>query len=359
MQTTHIINRLKKKRFLFFFTNLQMAYAQTIDRSTHSKKEQISYFNILIVGASNSFVRTFCEILKPIVIRGTFKEPKNKTLLGNLKRIDDIYTVSMEIKQDERRTALPITDTPGLLPVPKMTEEFKAVANHMNDQYARTFSEEFKARRNIKVSDTQVHVCLYFLFSFVKSHLSSLDRYAISILSSQTNVAPIIGKADTIAMAQVAHLKYTIKNEFFNNSGMCVYGHFNVGCADRTDDTNFFQVIDMFEKSLAKEEDADDHAMVDYLQHMPYTTISHEEDCGPNTAGPRLVQLGRRYPWSFVECCNPAHCDLLLLKICSCLLIWICSKQILLSCFTNPTDQSNCWKAKKFKYLKPFPLQDE
>ncbi|KAG1450690.1 hypothetical protein G6F56_008273 [Rhizopus delemar] len=295
-----------------------MTYTQTIDRSTHSKKEQISYFNILIVGATNSgktsFVRTFCEILKPIVIRGTFKESKDKILLGSLKRTDEIYTVSMEIEQDERRTALSITDTPGLLPVPEMTEELKAVANHINDQYARTFSEEFKVRRNLKVSDTQVHVCLYFLSSFVKSHLSSLDRYAISILSSQTNVVPIIGKADKIAMAQVAHLKYIIKNEFFNSSGLCVYGHFDMGCADETDDTNFFRVIDMFEKSLAKEEDVDDYAMVDYLQHMPYTTISHEEDYSLNAPGSRLVQLGRRYPWSFVECCNPAHCDLLLLK---------------------------------------------
>ncbi|KAI9277578.1 Septin-type guanine nucleotide-binding (G) domain-containing protein [Sporodiniella umbellata] len=309
-------------------------YAETVTRVSHSKKEHISYFNIIVAGASNtgktSFIRTFCEMLKPSTIQGTFRESRPKTLTDTIRCTEEMYTVSMEIEKDDQRTALSFTDTPGLLPQAIMTEQLKAIVNHIDDQFARTLSEEIKPKRNTKAADTQVHACIYFISPNNKARLSAMDKFAIKSLSGRVNVIPVICKADTLTTAQSDALKDMIRKEIFNDHQMRVYGHIDIGepknpnRSGRAEEiTNLTKVIDVLEECLAEDDDLDVRVMVDYLQAMPYTTISHEEieskrSNEPTTNSQKTLsaqsQLGRRYPWAFIECSNPDHCDLILLE---------------------------------------------
>lgn len=222
--------------------------------------------------------------------------------------------------------------------------------------------------------DTHVHACLYFIVGAGFQGLSEVDKFILKVLSSRVNVIPILSKADTLTSAQHQWLKETIKEEIFNIYRIPVYGHILVedseegeyskdGKDDENDikDTNFdkkdeahlSKIINMLQDCMFKDMDEDACAMLEYLHTMPFSMISYEENFetgrpieirsheinGCQTSTESLQEnyndsvakiinssektqtminhnqaLGRRYPRSVVECCNPDHCDFLLLK---------------------------------------------
>ncbi|KAG1055926.1 hypothetical protein G6F43_002142 [Rhizopus delemar] len=353
-----------------------MLYSQKLSQNSYSKKESITSFNIMIVGATGSgktsFIRTFCEFLKQDIIQGTYKETGNKALKNSLQSTEEIYTTSMHIEENGKRTALTFIDTPGISS--PVIQQLQSLTSYIDSQYFRTLAEESKLQRDAKAVDTHVHACLYFIVGAGFQGLSEVDKFILKVLSSRVNVIPILSKADTLTSAQHQWLKETIKEEIFNIYRIPVYGHIQVedseegeyskdGKDDENDikDTNFdkkdeahlSKIINMLQDCMFKDMDEDACAMLEYLHTMPFSMISYEENFetgrpieirsheinGCQTSAESLQEnyndsvakiinssektqtminhnqaLGRRYPWSVVECCNPDHCDFLLLK---------------------------------------------
>ncbi|KAI8137945.1 Septin-domain-containing protein, partial [Fennellomyces sp. T-0311] len=298
-----------------------------------SRKEPISYLNIMVVGHAGTgktmFVRTLCERLKCNMIQGTLKESRPMVLKEPLRATEDLYSVSMHVEENGERTSFTLIDTPGFDEGLAIDHQLRYISKYIDHQFERTLIEETKVRRDTKALDTHIHACLYFLDT-LSNTLSDTDRYALRVLSSRVNVIPIIGKVDTLTMIERNNLKKGFRNDMFDALQIPVYGYLD---ADYDDDeeasdkdslrekeeppihpeaakggsVTINRIIDMLEECVREDDDDDARAMIEYLEHMPLTLFGYEED--PDTGRPLLNVLGRRYPWAVIECCNPAHCD--------------------------------------------------
>ncbi|KAG1383392.1 hypothetical protein G6F61_001412 [Rhizopus arrhizus] len=275
----------------------------------------------------------------------------------------------MHIEENGKRTALTFIDTPGLSS--PVFQQLQSLTSYIDSQYSRTLAEESKLQRNAKAVDTHVHACLYFIVCAGFQGLSEVDKFILKVLSSRVNVIPILSKADTLTSAQHQWLKEKIKEEIFNVHHIPVYGYIQVEDReedeygkddendikytnfDKKDEAHLPKIINMLQDCMLEDMDEDACAMLEYLHTMPFSMISYEESfetgrpieirsheiSGCQTSTESLQEnynnsvaniinsfektqtminhkqtLGRHYPWSIVECCNPDHCDFLLLK---------------------------------------------
>ncbi|KAI9496066.1 Septin-type guanine nucleotide-binding (G) domain-containing protein [Zychaea mexicana] len=308
---------------------LYNAYSQKLSgqQTARSRKEPISYFNVMVAGQAGTgktmFVRTLCERLKCNIIQGTLEESRPMVLKEQLRATEDFYSVSMHVEEDGERISFTLIDTPGFDDGLAIDHQLRYVAKYIDHQFERTLIEETKVKRDTKALDTQIHACLYFLDT-MDNCLSDTDRYALRVLSSRVNVIPIIGKADTLTVCQRENLKKGFRNDIFDALQIPIYGFIDLE-DDQEDEASNGQalergsltmtcILEMLRECVDEDDDEDARTMIGYLEQMPYTTFGYEED--PDTGRPvpltpRETQhiLGRRYPWAVVECSNPDHCD--------------------------------------------------
>lgn len=180
--------------------------------------------------------------------------------------------------------------------------------------------------------------------------MSEADKYILKMLSTRVNIIPVIGKSDTLTVAQREQIKSVFRREIFDILQIPIYGYIdvedddNVSASQQPHQMN--RMLDMLQECVEEDKDEDASALIDYLHSMPFTLVGYEED--PDTGRPlnlanittnssRLLDedeemaspvtpkrtnsrmnsknvLGRRYPWAVVECCNPTHCDFSQLK---------------------------------------------
>ncbi|KAG0169799.1 Ca(2+)-dependent cysteine protease [Apophysomyces sp. BC1015] len=381
----------------------QLSSSHPIDLigQTKSRKEAVSHLNVMVVGMTGSgksaFVKTLYERMKYNIIQGTYRESKLAVMKEPLQKTEDLYSISMQLEENGQRTALTVIDTPGLTSGANADQQLRYITNYIDHQFERTLAEETKVRRDAKALDTHIHTCIYFI-NTSEGSFSDIDRYIIRLLSSRVNVVPVIGKADTLTLAQREILKKSLRRETFDIMHIPVYGYIATGdeydddedTDDNDDDEeeesnedseedsqgderreNYSQltkkkgeielegsvtikrIVDMLQERVDEDRDEDAAAMIDYLEHMPFTLISYEEDhdtgrpvfltqssssdsgydepCSPtpvngNATSPTYRNqhkksdktsrpiLGRRYPWATIECCNPEHCEFEILK---------------------------------------------
>lgn len=122
-----------------------MLYNAYSHKLSKSRKDTLSYLNVMVVGSIGSgktaFVRTFCETLKHDVIQGSFKESKPMVLKDPLRPTDELYTVSMHIEENGQRTALTIIDTPGFTTGYAVDHQLRYIAKYIDYQFERTLAE--------------------------------------------------------------------------------------------------------------------------------------------------------------------------------------------------------------------------
>jgi hypothetical protein len=231
-------------------------------------------------------------------------------------------------------------------------------------------------KRNPKAVDTRVHACLYFLDPSDRS-LGANDLEILKRLSTRVNVIPVIGKGDTLTIAQKAVIQPTIMHEIFDRYKIPIFGYPDLD----DDEEEEFEVLDTVqeedeneeEKIKGKEEnhglpngqgkkpenavdqqsslyeeicnetdldtlDEETRGLVEYLRKSPYVLISYEEN--PDTGRPIVIKgdqnsqqrldeetamspqpgslktniIGRQYPWATLDCLNPQFSDFSILK---------------------------------------------
>ncbi|KAI7861972.1 Septin-domain-containing protein, partial [Spinellus fusiger] len=289
-------------------------YSQKTTGQNRSRREPMSYLNIILVGplgcGKTAFLRTLCESMKNNIIQGTYKESKSMALKEPLSHTQEFYSVSMHIEENGERTAFTIIDTPGFMAGYAMEHQLRYMVDYIDHQYQLTFAEEKKIKRNARALDTHIHACLYFLDGRVTT-LSDLDKYVIRTLGSRVNIIPVIGKADTLSAAQRDILKKNFHKEAFDPDHLPVFGYIDVEEED-DEDTNktypqekdtalctrspgksptrtgvYKSILDFLQERIDEDHDEDASAMLKYLNSMPFMLVSYEED--PETGRPVTI----------------------------------------------------------------------
>ncbi|KAI8344205.1 Septin-domain-containing protein [Chlamydoabsidia padenii] len=346
-----------------------------------SRKPAVSHFNVMVVGFSGvgktSFARTILESLK-------LKMPKEKReamfqssssgtglslIQGPLERTLVPYTVSVDIEVDGEKMVLTLIDTPGFETDYTVDKQLHDILGYIEHQFDLTLAEENKVKRNPKAVDTQVHACLY----FVDPNKKDLDEYDVRVLSklaNRVNVIPVIGKSDTLTLAQRNRLKPSIIKSIYNTHKIPLYGmpedeedeeeeqeeqgdannmkginsdgdnsnnetdptsRIN-GNHDKTIDDNGDTLVKGTDNSNNKKEspsldvflqqfdydkeDDEVQSFIDYLRAIPFTFIAYEED--PTTGKPieltskdneTSIPLGRDYGWGIIDCLSDDYSD--------------------------------------------------
>lgn len=124
---------------------LYNTYSQKLSGGSRSRKDPVSYLNIMVVGSAGlgktAFVRTFCETLKQDVIQGSYRESKFMVLNEPLRTTRELYTVSMHIQERGQRTALTLIDTPGFTSGSAIEHQLKYISKYIDYQFERTLAE--------------------------------------------------------------------------------------------------------------------------------------------------------------------------------------------------------------------------
>lgn len=185
--------------------------------------------------------------------------------------------------------------------------------------------------------------------------MSEADKYILKMLSTRVNIIPVIGKSDTLTVAQRENIKSVFKREIFDILRIPIYGYIDAeddststptAAAIKQQPQRMHKVLEMLQECVEEDKDEDASALIDYLHNMPFTLVGFEEDPETglplNIAANRFTEstiatkdeemsspitskrtnsrmnsknvLGRRYPWAVVECSNPTHCDFSQLK---------------------------------------------
>ncbi|CAO0795239.1 unnamed protein product [Mucor circinelloides] len=310
-----------------------------------SRKNQISHFNVMVVGFSGvgktSFVRTLLETLSldqanTIANNGNKKRrdsfmSENSSILvqeqlqGPIERTTQPYTISREIEVEKKeRIILTIIDTPGFGAEYLVDKQLHDITKYIEHQFDLTLQEESKVKRNPKAVDTQVHCCLYFIDP-KKSALDEFDIRILKRLSNRVNVIPIIGKADNLTLAQRNRLKPSIIKDIYTTYKIPIYGMPDDDEDDEDDDeeeegskketkpTTLDQFLQQFDY---EKEDNDTQSVLDYLHTIPFTVIAYEDE--PETGNPIEIspdiKLGRDFGWGSIDCLGEKYSDFVKLK---------------------------------------------
>lgn len=125
--------------------NQKLSGSHSRSKSTRSRKDPVSYLNIMVVGSIGSgktaFVRTFCETLKHDIIQGSYKESKPMVMKEPLQSTRELYKVSMHIEDNGQRTALTLIDTPGFTSGLAIDHQIRYIAKYIDYQFERTLAE--------------------------------------------------------------------------------------------------------------------------------------------------------------------------------------------------------------------------
>ncbi|ORZ08726.1 Septin-domain-containing protein [Absidia repens] len=328
-----------------------------------SRKPIVSHFNVMVVGFSGvgktSFVRTLLESLKLNLTkekRDTMFQPSDggngqNLIQGPLERTLVPYTVSVDAQVDGEKMVLTLVDTPGFQTDYTVDKQLHDIIGYIEHQFDLTLAEENKVKRNPKAVDTQVHACIYFVDPS-KKDLDEFDIRVLSELSNRVNVIPVIGKSDTLTLAQRIRLKPTIIKSIYNTHKIPLYGmpeeeeeedgdgedddvenegineknginsngdnddSINGNAIDNNGDTVVKKInkdtkkespsLDVFLQQFDYENEDDEvQSFIDYLQAIPFTFIACEED--PDTGAP--IQITSKSTQSTSSSSSSPTCD--------------------------------------------------
>lgn len=248
----------------------------TLQEQTRLRALRRGYtFNLLVVGRSGLGKSTMVNTLfKSSVARR--KEGQEEPLPSTTQ----VKKVETTVCEGGVTLQLTVTDTPGFGDHINNENCWEPITNYIEEQYGRYLTEEQKINRLLRIPDTRVHCCLYFIPPSGHS-LSSLDVEVLRRLDKVTNVVPVIAKADTLTLEERDAFKERIRADL-NDHGI---------------------------KTYPLEDTADlDHAKM--KSRLPFAVVGSNK--WHEVHGRKV--LGRRSTWGLVEVENKAHNDFACLR---------------------------------------------
>ncbi|KAI9506790.1 Septin-domain-containing protein [Coemansia spiralis] len=209
----------------------------------------------------------------------------NIMLVGQsgLGRRTFLNTLSLE--EEGTRVSLTVIDTPGFGDGLDNTSCFKQLQDYIEAQFDEVLVEESRVKRNRKYRDHRIHVLIYFIAPTGHS-LRELDIELIRRLGEYVNIIPVIGRADSLTVDELATFKQNVMRdiEYYK---LPVYNF----CWDESD-------------SEALKENRD------IMDFIPFSVVTCDEVLDNEYGSVRV----RRYPWGTIEIDDESQCDFALLR---------------------------------------------
>jgi len=121
------------------------------------------------------------------------------------------------VEENGVRLRLTVTDTPGFGDYINNENCWLPIVEYINDQYEKYLTDEIAVARKKHIPDTRVHVVLYFIAP-TGHHLKPLEIEFMRRLDKICNVAPVIGKADTLTLDERREFRKRLQQDFeFHN----------------------------------------------------------------------------------------------------------------------------------------------
>ncbi|KAI9033686.1 Septin-type guanine nucleotide-binding (G) domain-containing protein [Phycomyces nitens] len=287
--------------------------------SPRPKKNTPTQFNVMVVGfggvGKTAFLRTFLQALQHLH-GASVNDDDGSGEITALQPTKLPSTVSVNIDSGGERLTLRLIDTPGLNTGYQMDKELQDILEYIEHQFDLTLTEESKVKRNPKAVDSQIHACLYFIDPS-KTQLNEHDIRIISRLSKRVNVIPVIGKADTLTVAQRRRLKPAILHSIYNEATKIpLYGipeDEEYESDEEETKKNAASLAIFLEQFNYDDEEEETQCVLDYLHQIPFGVIAYEED--PETGKPletqnSAIKIGRDYGWGVIDCLSDQDSDL-------------------------------------------------
>ncbi|KAJ1667309.1 Cell division control protein 11 [Coemansia sp. RSA 1813] len=247
-----------------------------------SEKRGMTY-NIMLVGQSGlgrrTFLNTLCE--REVIPPSEAPNPDSANVADPMKF--DTYEVNLE--EEGTRVCLTVIDTPGFGDGLDNTSCFKQLQDYIEAQFDEVLVEESRIKRNRKYRDHRIHVLIYFIAPTGHS-LRELDIESIRRLGEYVNVVPVIGRADSLTVDELATFKQNIMRdiEYYK---LPVYNF----CWDESDG-------DALKENR------------DIMDFIPFSVVTCDEVLDNEYGSVRV----RRYPWGTIEIDDESQCDFALLR---------------------------------------------
>lgn len=235
-------------------------------------------FNLLVVGRSG--------LGKSTMVNTLFKSSVARRKAGDVEPLPSttqVRHVSTSLSEGGVRLGLTVTDTPGFGDHINNENCWEPIVSYIEKQYERYLQEERKVDRLLRIPDTRVHCCIYFIPPTGHS-LSSLDVEVLKRLDKIANVVPVIAKADTLTLEERTTFKERIRADLADH-GITVYPPIPIP-QDTSSDPNHL-----------------DNAKI--RERLPFAVVGSNNW---HDVHGRSV-LGRRCSWGLVEVENKNHND--------------------------------------------------
>ncbi|KAJ2726561.1 Cell division control protein 11 [Coemansia sp. Benny D115] len=240
-------------------------------------------YNIMLVGESGlgrrTFLNTLCE--REVIPPPEAPNPEAANVADPMKF--DTYEVNLE--EEGTRISLTVIDTPGFGDGLNNTDCFKQLQDYIEAQFDEVLVEESRIKRNRRYRDHRIHALIYFITPTGHS-LRELDIEVIRRLGEYVNIIPVIGRADSLTVEELAAFKQNIMRDI-DYYKLPLYNF----CWDESD-------------SEALKENRE------IMDYTPFSVVTCDEVIDNEFGAVRV----RRYPWGSIEIDDESQCDFALLR---------------------------------------------
>ncbi|KAJ2784595.1 Cell division control protein 11 [Coemansia interrupta] len=247
-----------------------------------SEKRGMTY-NIMLVGQSGLGRRTFLNTLCEREVISPPEAPNPETAnIADPMRFD---TYEVNIEEEGTRISMTVIDTPGFGDGLDNTECFKQLQDYIEAQFDEVLVEESRIKRNRRYRDHRIHTLIYFITPTGHS-LRELDIELIKRLGEYVNIIPVIGRADSLTVEELATFKQNVMRDI-DYYKLPLYNF----CWDESD-------------SEALKENRE------IMDYTPFSVVTCDEVLDNEFGAVRV----RRYPWGSIEIDDEGQCDFALLR---------------------------------------------
>lgn len=217
-----------------------------------------------------------------------FEDLSGNSLRGSTVRVSKFDPFSISVGKNELQVSL--VDTPGYGDATNTEESFEVIQQYVESTFERQLQAEstwgVRDIERMRLEDSLVHVCLYFI---APHRLKHIDVAFMRRIHKLVNIVPIIAKSDTMTTKEKEEFKIQVR-EALLREGVEVFA---------------------FDKAIISKMEQQDKQEYKHPWAVVGSTDSHLE------AG-ATVYL-RKYPWGNALSSEPAHSDLPALRN---LLMW-------------------------------------
>jgi len=233
-------------------------------------------FSLMVAGASGLGKST---LVNSMFLQNIFQSEEQEE--AETEQTSTVEPHHATLEENGVKLSLTVIDTPGFGEKVDNSDGWVPIVEYIEEQFEKYLEEETRITR-VKVPDTRVHACLYFIAP-TGHGLKPLDIEVMTKIHNKVNIIPVIGKADSCTQREISSFKTKILLQLEK------YG---------------IRIYDFPTSELEPEH----HWMRDRL---PFGVV------GSNTVVTDQVGnkwRGRKYPWGVVNIEDKDHCDFLALR---------------------------------------------